>query len=595
MRTLCGESRKEATSPMPFLSTKEISKVGTWNVRTMYEASKTAQIAREKIAYNISILGLCETRWTKYGQTLLNTEDTVLYSGHEEENAPHTEGVTLMLSHQAYNALIGWEALGPRMMHASVKTRMEKIQLNIIQCYAPTNDKDEGTKEDFYNKLQTVLDKMKEKDVTILMGDFNAKIGSNNRGYEEVMGTHGIGEMNENGEMFADLCSFNRLIIGGSVFPHRRIHKATWVSPDHRTENQIDHICISQKFRRSMQDVLRGADAASDHHLVLTKLKPKPKSRVDKRKNRTIYNVEFLKDKERMETFRLTLSSKYETLQDLLDEDNMEVNPHWECLKMTCTSTCEEVLGMKKGQHKDWISVETINKLQVRKEKKAVLNNSRTRSTKAAANEQYTVANRAVKKIVKTDKVNFIDSLAKEAEDAAARGNVKQLYDTTRKLAGKFRQAERPIKDKNGVILTSEEDQMGRWRAHFEELLNRPAPCNPPDITLASEVLEVNCERPDREEIRKAISLLKTGKAPGPDEIPADTIKADMDTSIEMLYDLIGMIWETYQIPIGWKEGYLVKIPKKGDLQECKNARTTEELCCYQCLEKSSTESKWKD
>ena len=93
---------------------------------------------------------------------------------------------------------------------------------------------------------------MKEKDVTTLMGHFHAKIGSNNRGYEEVMGTHGIGEMNENGEMFADLCSFNRLIIGGSVFPHRRIHNVTGVSPDHRTENQIDHICTSQKFRRSM-------------------------------------------------------------------------------------------------------------------------------------------------------------------------------------------------------------------------------------------------------------------------------------------------------------------------------------------------------
>ena len=130
--------------------------------------------------------------------------------------------------------------------------------------------------------------------------------------------------------------------------------------------------------------------------------------------------------------------------------------------------------------------METINKLQVRKERKAVLNNSRTRSTKAAAHEQYAVANRAVKKSIKTDKVNFIDSLAKEAEDAAARGNMKQLYDTTTRLAGKFKQAERPIKDKNGVILTSEEDQMGRWRDHFEELLNRPAPSNPPDIPLAS-------------------------------------------------------------------------------------------------------------
>ena len=81
-------------------------------------------------------------------------------------------------------------------------------------------------------------------------------------------------------------------------------------------------------------DVHRGADAASaDHHLVPTKLKLYLKSRVETRKNRTRYNVEFLKDKEIMGTFRLTLSNKYETLQDLLDEGNMEVNPHWECLK----------------------------------------------------------------------------------------------------------------------------------------------------------------------------------------------------------------------------------------------------------------------
>ena len=63
--------------------------------------------------------------------------------------------------------------------------------------------------------------------------------------------------------------------------------------------------------------------------------------------------MEFPKDKERMETFRLTLSNKYETLQDLLDEENMEVNPHWEYLKKTWTSTCEEVLGKKKRQHKE--------------------------------------------------------------------------------------------------------------------------------------------------------------------------------------------------------------------------------------------------
>ena len=63
-----------------------------------------------------------------------------------------------------------------------------------------TNDSDEETKDRFYSRLQSILDKCREKDVIILMGDFNAKIGTDNNGYEEVMGTQGVGEMNENGE-----------------------------------------------------------------------------------------------------------------------------------------------------------------------------------------------------------------------------------------------------------------------------------------------------------------------------------------------------------------------------------------------------------
>ncbi len=56
-----------------------------------------------------------------------------------------------------------------------------------------------------------------------------------------------------------------------------------------------------------------------------------------------------------------------------------------------------------------------------------------------------------------------------------------------------------------------------------------------------------------------------------PETIPADAIKADIETSIEILYDLIGKIWEQEVKPTEWKEGYPVKLPKKGDMQECQN------------------------
>ena len=87
----------------------------------------------------------------------------------------------IVLSQQAQNDLIIWEASGPRIIYTSFKTKKENIKLNIIQCYEPTNDKDEEIKEDFYNKLQTLCDKLKEKDITILMGHLNAKIGRQQR------------------------------------------------------------------------------------------------------------------------------------------------------------------------------------------------------------------------------------------------------------------------------------------------------------------------------------------------------------------------------------------------------------------------------
>ncbi|VDP24582.1 unnamed protein product [Schistosoma margrebowiei] len=178
----------------------------------------------------------------------------LLYSGHEEDNAPHTQGVALMLSKVARNALVGWESHGSRIIKASFKTKKEGILMNIIQCYAPTNDSNDDIKDQFYERLQSVIEKCPRKDLTILMGDLNAKVGIDNTGYEDIMGRRRLGERSGNGERFANLCAFNKLVIGGTIFPHKRIHKATWISPDHTTENQIDHICINKKFRRTMED-----------------------------------------------------------------------------------------------------------------------------------------------------------------------------------------------------------------------------------------------------------------------------------------------------------------------------------------------------
>ena len=129
------------------------------------------------------------------------------------------------------------------------------------------------------------------------------------------------------------------------------------------------------------------------------------------------------------------------------------------------------------------------------------------------------------------------------------------------------------MRDKGGQILTKKEDQLKRWAEHFEELRNRPAPSAIADIPPAENQLLVNCNTPTEEEVRWAIHTLKNGKAAGPDDFPAEALKAAPYTSAAMLWKIIERIWKEEKVPQDWKEGFLVKLPKKGDQSECENHR----------------------
>ena len=156
--TQCSESRKEAARLTPLLTPRTLTRLATWNIRKMYETGKTVQVAREMKRYKIRVLGQCETRWIQSGQLSLSSRE-LLYSGHIEEGAPHTEGVALMLAPEAHAALIGWEPVNSHIITAKFTTKKKDIRLNIIQCYAPTKDAEEEKKDDFCQQLQAVLDR----------------------------------------------------------------------------------------------------------------------------------------------------------------------------------------------------------------------------------------------------------------------------------------------------------------------------------------------------------------------------------------------------------------------------------------------------
>ncbi|VDO85409.1 unnamed protein product [Schistosoma margrebowiei] len=276
----------------------------------------------------------------------------------------------------------------------------------------------------------------------------------------------------------------------------------------------------------------RGADVASDHHLVVANLKLKVK------KNWTTgqtalqrFNTAFLRDTDKLNQSKKALNNRLQALQDLLKEEETSIENNWKGIKEALTSTCQEVLGLKKYHHKEWISIETLDKIKERKNKKTAINSSRTRAEKFQAQAEYIEANKQMKRSIRADKKKYVEELATTAEKAAREGNMKQLHYTTKKLSGKYSKPERPVIDKEGKQITEIQQQRNRWVEYFKELLNRPAPMNPPDIEAAHTDLPIDVNPPTMGEIRMAIRQIKNGKAAGTDNIPAEALKRNHDTT----------------------------------------------------------------
>ena len=180
---------------------------------------------------------------------------------------------TLECKGHARAALLKWKSINERVIVARFLRDLKITRTKRYSClvYVPTEDGDAEDKERYYSEMNGLFDRIAKGVVVILMGDMNAKTGSDNTNRERIMGRHGLGAMNENGELCAEFCGNHDLVIGGSTFAHKISHKVTWASHDGVTENQIGHICISHKWRRSILDVRnkRSADIASDHHLFI--------------------------------------------------------------------------------------------------------------------------------------------------------------------------------------------------------------------------------------------------------------------------------------------------------------------------------------
>ncbi|KAK2725804.1 hypothetical protein QYM36_000326 [Artemia franciscana] len=95
--------------------------------------------------------------------------------------------------------------------------------------------------EEFYSQLQSLTHSIPKKDMILVIGDFNALVGSNTDGNEDVMGKFGHCTRNKRSEGLLEYCRDNELVSANTLFKHREGRKVTWRSPGGTTKNFIDY------------------------------------------------------------------------------------------------------------------------------------------------------------------------------------------------------------------------------------------------------------------------------------------------------------------------------------------------------------------
>ena len=336
---------KSTAEPFPKNRSSSSINIGTWNVRTLRKEGHWDILLEEARRFDVDILGLCETHLNEK-ETLINKDEfTILLSSRKDGIG--REGVGLVISQPLLQCLISYETVSSRILTA--KFKMKEGIVNIIQVYAPTSTHSEEVSDDFYDALQLQIQKVHKKESLIMMGDLNAKIGTDHNAWTPTLGKYGLGKINSRGEKLLEFCAFHKLAVCNTFFQHKECRRATWTSPCGKYRNMIDFIITQQENMNKFQNCRAycSADVGSDHNLVLAKviLAPtKPKRMTTLSKN---YDVSRFSNHAIAEEFRAKIEGAFEPLLQLENSDTEEL---WTKFRDTTNSITEATVGTKRAR-----------------------------------------------------------------------------------------------------------------------------------------------------------------------------------------------------------------------------------------------------
>ncbi|KAK3558341.1 hypothetical protein QTP86_017253, partial [Hemibagrus guttatus] len=505
----------------------------------------------------VDILCVQETRWKGSKARSIGAGFKLFYYGVDSK----TNGVGVVLKEEFVRNVLEVKRVSDRVM--SLKLEIEGVMLNVVSGYAPQVGCELEEKERFWSELDEVMESIPTGERVVIGADFNGHVGEGNTGDEEVMGKFGVKERNLEGQMVVDFAKRMDMGVVNTYFQKREEHRVTYKSGGRRT--QVDYILCRRGNLKEISDckVVVGESVARQHRMVVCRMTLMVcKTKRSKIEKKTKWWK--LKKEECCEEFRQKLRQALGG-QVVLPDD-------WETTAEVIRETGRKVLGVSSGRRKEdketwWWNEEVQDSIQRKRLAKKKWDMDRTEENR----QEYKELQRRVKREVSKAKQKAYEELYTRLD---TREGEKDLYRLARQRDrdGKDMQQVRVIKDRDGRVLTSEESVQRRWKEYFEELMNEENEREKRVEGVNS--VEQKVDKIRKDEVRKALKRMKSGKAVGPDDIPVEVWKCLGEAAVEFLANLFNRVLESERMPEEWRRSVLVPIFKnKGDVQSCSNYR----------------------
>ena len=530
-------------------------RICTWNVRTLYTEGASIQLVNVLRKYKADITAIQEIRWKGQGCAKRQSCD-IYYSCHAERRE---FGCGFVVGERLRNLVLQFTPVNERIARIRIKAKFFNISL--ICAHAPTDEKDELTKDAFYECLDRTYEQCPQHDVKIVLGDFNAKVGKEGI-FGQTVGKFSLLTDNlDNGMRLIDFAAARNMVVSSTRFQHLDIHKATWLSPDQKTRNQIDHVVIDGRHASSVLDVrtIRGANIDSDHYLVAAKVRTRicAAKKVPTGKRQKLA-VEKLRSQQTATAFANQVSR-------LLEEHppQNDIEDRWRCISNSITTAAKNILGYHRPLRNSWYDQECREATAAKDAAyRATLQSVATR----ALRERYREKRREEKRLIRRKKREAEYRDLEDIERCGRRNDARKFFENVKRQTNGFKTGATACRDKNGNLVTDVQSVLRLWRDHFAELLNggdNTAAEVLPDTTIADDGVDI--PPPDYSEVCLAIQRLKNNKAAGADGIPAELYKTGGQELTRCMHTLLCKIWSEERMPSDWNLSILCPIHKKGD------------------------------